>query len=98
VANAGGALDGLLSTVGVIVFVAAAFFLATALRRTPGWKGWAAPAGLVGVVFLVLIVVLIANPFGFGGLWERLLAAFGAAAIGALAWRISTTSEPRHVV
>jgi hypothetical protein len=98
-ANSGGTLDAILSTAGIIVFAAAAFVLSSALRRTPGWQDWAGPARWVGVVFIVLLVADVAtSSLGIGGLLERLLAIFGAAAIGALAWRISRSSEPRRVV
>jgi hypothetical protein len=96
-ANTGGMLDALLSTVGILVFAAAAFFLATALRRTPGWQDWAWPARWVGLAFILILAADVAtSSLGFGGLMERLLAVFGAAAIGALAWRISTRSETQR--
>jgi len=89
-ANAGGVLDAALSTTGILLFVAAAFVLAAAMRRTPGWRGWSRWARWVGVGFVVLLVLfVVADPAGLGGLLERLLAAFGAAAIGALAVRIA---------
>ena len=76
------------------MFAAAAFFLAPAIRRAPGWQDWAWPARWVGLAFILILVADVAtSSLGFGGLMERLLAAFGAAAIGALAWRISTRSE-----
>jgi hypothetical protein len=37
-ANSGGKLDALLSTLGVVLFVMAGFFLASAMRRLPGWR------------------------------------------------------------
>ena len=100
VANTGGMLDALLTTAGILVFAAAAFFLAPALRRTPGWQDWAWPARWVGLAFILILVADVAtSSLGFGGLIERLLAAFGAAAIGALAWRIATRSDPQpHAV
>jgi hypothetical protein len=79
--------------------IAAAFVLSSALRRTPGWQDWAGQARWVGVVFIALLVADVAtSSLRIGGLLERLLAIFGAAAIGALAWRISRSSEPRRVV
>jgi hypothetical protein len=96
-ANAGGMLDAVLSTTGILVFAAAAFFLAPAIRRTPGWQDWAWPARWAGLAFILILVADVATSSrGFGGLLERLLAAFGAAAISALAWRISTSSEPQR--
>jgi hypothetical protein len=51
----------------------------------------------VGLAFILILVADVAtSSLGFGGLMERLLAAFGAAAIAALAWRISTRSEPQR--
>jgi hypothetical protein len=97
VANTGGMLDALLSTVGILVFAAAAFFLAPAFRRTPGWQAWAWPARWVGLAFILILVADVAtSSLGFGGFMERVLATLGAAAIGALAWRISTRSEPQR--
>lgn len=93
-ANSGGALDATLSTIGIFVFAAATFFVAPAMRRSPGWRGWAWPARWVGIAFIVILVAdLATSPLGIGGLMERLLAALGAAAIGAFAWRVSTSSE-----
>lgn len=97
-ANTGGRLDAVLSTVGIVVFAASTFFLATAIRRTPGWQDWAWPARWVGIAFIGLLAFDVAtSSLGFGGLVERLLAAFGAGAIGAFAFRISTTPEPQRV-
>ncbi|MCU7726899.1 DUF998 domain-containing protein [Actinoplanes sp. KI2] len=95
-ANLGGKLDNLLSTLGILLFVAAAFVLASAMRRTPGWPGWAWPARCVGIIFAVLLVALaLAESAGLGGLVERLLAGFGSIAIGALAWRIARRPAAR---
>lgn len=96
-ANTGGMLDEILSTIGILVFAAAAFFLAQAIRHTPRWQDWVWPARCVGLAFIaILIAALATSSLGFGGLMERLLAAFGAAAIGAFAWRISTRSETQR--
>ena len=93
-ANTGGKLDSALSTIGIFLFLAAAFVLAAAMRRTEGWRSWAWPARWVGIVFAVLLVALVVGQqAGSGGLFERLLAGFGAAAIAALALR--TAREPR---
>jgi hypothetical protein len=92
VSNVGGRLDSTLSTIGIFCFVAAAFFLAAAMKRTPGWERAARPTRWVGIGFLVLIVlVAVSESVDLGGLTERLLAAFGAVAIGALAVRIART-------
>jgi hypothetical protein len=89
-ANLGGKLDNTLSTLGILLFIAAAFVLASAMERTPGWRGWVWPARWVGIVFVALLVAfVVAEPADLGGLFERLLAGFGSVAIGALAWRIA---------
>ena len=94
-ANAGGALDAALSTIGILLFVAAAFVLAAAMRRTPGWQDWSRAARWVGVGFAGLLVLyIVAEPAGLGGLLERRLAALGAAAIGAPALRIAREPIP----
>ena len=86
----GGRLDSILSTIGIFCFAASAFFLAAAMKRTPGWERAARPARWVGVGFVVLLVLVAASEsVDLGGLTERLLAAFGAAAIAALAIRIA---------
>jgi hypothetical membrane protein len=88
----GGRLDSILSTIGIFCFVAAAFFLAAAMRRTPGWERAARPTMWFGVGFLVLVVLLAAvESSGVGGLAERVVVAIGAAAIAALAVRVART-------
>jgi hypothetical protein len=90
VSNLGGALDSAISTVGILLFLAATFVLAAAMKRTPGWQRWAWPARWVGIGFAVLLVLLVvAQAADLGGLLERLVAAGGAAAIAALALRIA---------
>jgi hypothetical protein len=90
-ANAGGALDATLSTIGIFLFIAAAFFAAEAMKRTPGWQRWAWPARWVGITFVVLLFALIASEaLDIGGLLERMVAAVGAVGIAAVAWRIFT--------
>jgi hypothetical protein len=85
-ANSGGKLDALLSTLGVLLFVLAGFFLASAMKRLPGWRRWAWPARGVAVLFLVLLVATgLGTAVDLGGLFERLLAATGAAGIALLA-------------
>src|SRR3954451_2282841 len=100
-ANLGGRLDNALSTLGILLFIAAAFVLASAMRRTPGWQGSVWPARWVGIVFAVLLVAfVVAESADLGGLFERLLAGFGSVAIGALAWRIARqpATEPAVTV
>jgi hypothetical protein len=89
-ANLGGRLDSVLSTAGILLFVVSAFVLAAAMKRTPGWQRWARPARWVGIGFAALLVAFAAaESADLGGLLERLLAAYGAAAIAALALRIA---------
>ena len=83
---AGGSADALLSTVGLVCFVAAGFFLAAAMRRAPTWQRWVWPTRLVTIVVLLLLLTIgIPGEPVVGGLLERVLAATGAAGIGALA-------------
>ena len=85
-ANSGGKLDAALSAVGLALFVAAGFFLASAMKRVPGWRRWARSARWAMVLFLALLVAtVLASAVGLGGLFERLLAAAGAAGIALLA-------------
>lgn len=98
VANTGGTLDSAISTVGILVFVAAAFVLAAAMKRTPGWQGWVWPARWAGIGIIVLLILLVvAQNVDLGGLGERVLAAGGSAAIAALALRIARVpaAEPQ---
>lgn len=84
-ANSGGKLDSVLTTVGLGVFVAGGFFLAAAMRRIPGWKGWARPTVAGAIVILVLAIVSATTQHaGLNGLFERLLAVAAAAALVAL--------------
>jgi hypothetical protein len=82
--NTGGKLDDILTTGGLLLLVAAIFFLAHAMRRMPGWQAWARPARWTAVLIAALTVGDIADS-GLSGLFERLCAATGAAAIAALA-------------
>jgi len=93
IANTGGTLDALLTTIGILIFLAATFFLAAAMRRVAAWQRWAWPARGVGFAFLALIAVLAIAGADLGGLFERLLAATGAAAIAAAAVHILTVSR-----
>ena len=89
-ANLGGRLDSAISTAGILLFVAAAFVLAAAMKRAPGWQQWAGYARWTGIGFAVLLVVFVlGQAAGLGGLFERLFAAAGSAAIAALALRIA---------
>ena len=86
VSNSGGKLDGNLTTIGVLLLVAAGFFLAHAMARVPGWQAWARPARATAVLILALTIAdAVTQDAGLSGLFERLVAATAAAAIAALA-------------
>ncbi|GAA3455558.1 DUF998 domain-containing protein [Dactylosporangium matsuzakiense] len=91
-ANLGGKIDTMITPTGILLFVAAALVLAAAMRRAPGWRRWAWPFVGVGAGFVVLLFAFVDAPAGLTGLFERLLAAFGAAAIAALALGIARRS------
>jgi hypothetical protein len=93
VANPGGKVDDAVSSIGVLLFVLAAFFLAAAMRRMPGWRAWARPARWTAVLVLVLAIADVADS-RLGGLFERLVAAAMAAALAALATGILRRSGP----
>jgi hypothetical protein len=85
-ANLGGTLDLLLSLVGLVLYVAAGFFLASAMKRVPGWRRWAGPTRWATVLFIALLVAtVVADAVGLGGLFERLLATTGATGVALLA-------------
>ena len=83
-ANAGGKLDALLSTVGLVLLVVAGFLLASAMRRVPAWRGVSRPTRWVTALVVLLLLATLLVP-DLGGLTERLLALGAAAAVGALA-------------
>ena len=86
VANAGGALDGTLSTIGVVALIAAGFVLASAMKRAAGWESWVRPVRRASVAMIGLLVLDgIAQPLGVSGLAERFIALAGAAGVIALA-------------
>jgi hypothetical protein len=90
-ANLGGRLDTLLSSAGIFFFIAATFFLAAAMKRVPGWSRLVWPTRIAGIAIIALTVALAgAEAADLGGLFERLLAAVGAAAIAALALRLAS--------
>jgi hypothetical membrane protein len=86
-ANLGGRMDALLSTIGLLLLVAAAFLLASAMSRVPVWRSAARPTRIVAVVLIVLLLGTVFVP-GAGGLLERLLAAAAAAGVALLAWAV----------
>ncbi|MEU4237120.1 DUF998 domain-containing protein [Actinoplanes sp. NPDC026619] len=88
-ANLGGKIDTMITPTGILLFIAAVLVLAAAMKRAPGWQRWAWPFRSVGVGFAVLLFAFVNAPAGLTGLFERFLAAFGAAAIAALALGIA---------
>jgi len=86
IANFGGALDMWLSTIGLLLLVAAGFFLAEAMRKSPGWAPLAWPTRVVTIFMILLILATGAlEGVGLGGLFERLLALTAAGGVAALA-------------
>lgn len=84
--NAGGRLDGILTTAGLLLFVAAGFFLAGAMSRLPRWRPYAVLARIQSIGVLVLLVATgVTNTLGSGGLFERLTAGLGAVGVAVLA-------------
>jgi hypothetical protein len=86
-ANAGGMLDNTLSTLGVVAFVAAGFFLAAAMKRLPEWRSWVRPVrwSMAAVIVFAVADGLTSGPGGLSGLFERLIALAGATGIALLA-------------
>lgn len=96
VANAGGNLDNTLSFPGIVLFLVAVLLMASAMKRTQGWRSWVWPMRWGGVAFflvLVLDTVAYGLQWHLDGLMERLLATAGCVLLGALAWRISNGVE-----
>jgi hypothetical protein len=93
ISNSGGKLDNTMTSIGLLVLVLAAFFLAHAMRRVPGWQAWAWPARATAILFLALGATDVLAP-ALGGLFERLLAAAAAAGIAALA--VGILRRSRH--
>ena len=94
-ANAGGNLDNTLSFPGILLFLVAVFLIASAMKRTPGWKSWVWPMRWAGAAFflvLVLDTVAYGLQWHLDGLMERLLATTGCVILGALAWRIQAAA------
>jgi hypothetical protein len=92
-ANSGGQLDGLLSSIGLVLLVAAGFFLAAAMRRLSRWRAWVRPVRGASLLLIVLILATVLVP-DVGGLLERLLAAAGAAGVAALAVGVRRRPAP----
>ena len=94
-ATGGGAVDALLSTVGLLVYLPAGLVLAAACRRVAGWEPLARPLRLVTVgVFVLLVATGASGAFGVEGLLERVLALVGAGGIALLAYRAGRPPEP----
>ena len=84
--NTGGQLDNLISSIGVLLLVIAALFLAAAMRRTHGWEGWTRPTRWTAVLITAFAVAsVLTQEAGYAGLFERLVAVTGAAALAVLA-------------
>jgi len=84
--NTGGQLDNLISSIGVLLLVIAALFLAAAMRRTHGWESWARPTRWTAVLITAFAVAsVLTQGAGYTGLFERLVAATGAGALAVLA-------------
>jgi hypothetical protein len=82
--NTGGKLDSVFTTGGILLLVLAGFFLAHAMQRIPSWHAWARPARWTAVLILVFVVVDVLDSRA-AGLFERLAAFTGAAALAVLA-------------
>lgn len=97
-ANAGGQLDGTLSTIGVALLLAGGCFTAAAMLRLPGWKPLATTVFALCGVLVVVFVLLAVVPAAYGGAAERLLALAGAALLGVtatLVLRLERAPNPR---
>lgn len=94
-ANAGGTLDNTLSTLGILLFIAAAVFLSVAMAKTSGWRSWVWPTRAVAAAVLAVFLADDAlTGSGLTGLLERVLAALGALAIALLALEIARHRQP----
>ena len=95
VANVGGTLDVILSTIGVVLFIAAAVFLSVAMTNTSGWRSWVWPTRAVAAAVLAVFLADGAlSGSGLTGLLERILAALGALAIALLALELARHRQP----
>jgi len=89
-------MDSTLSTLGVVVFVAAGFVLAAAMKRLPSWQAWVRPVRWYAALVIVLAIcdALTQGANGLSGLFERLIAMTGAAGIAVLARGVLRRSWP----
>jgi hypothetical protein len=86
ISNAGGKMDNIVTSIGVLLLIVAGFFLASAMRRTPGWERWARPTRwTAALVFAFAVADVLTQNAGLGGLFERLVAVSGAVAVAVLA-------------
>ena len=94
--NAGGTMDNTLSTLGVVAFVLAGFFLAAAMKRLPQWRSWVRPVrwSMAAVIVFAVGDGLTSGATGLSGLFERLIALAGAAGIALLARGVVLRSRP----
>jgi len=98
-ADSEGVLHSAVSAVGLLLFVVATFFLASAMSRVPGWARYAWP--MRGLALLFFALCAITGQLGsvdLVGLSERVTAATGAAGIVLLALvvlRQAQADEPR---
>ncbi len=94
--NAGGKMDSIVSTAGAALLVIAGFLLAAAMRRIPSWQTWVRPVRWTSVLLLALLLAtaLTGGTSGQSGLFERLFAGAGAAAIATLA--VGILRRARH--
>lgn len=86
--NAGGRLDATLSTIGIVLLIAAGFTLASAFGATSTLAPAKIPTRVLSGALVVTFVLLAFGPDGYGGLIERLLALFGAVLIS---WPAATS-------
>jgi hypothetical protein len=94
-ANLGGKLDATLSTIGVLLFIAAAVFLSVSMAKTTGWSSWVWPTRAVAAAALAVFLADGAlSDSGLAGLLERVIAALGAIAIAVLALEIARRRVP----
>lgn len=85
VANTGGTLDSLLTTLGIFIFVSAVITTGFTMRDRAGLRSYAVAFIVAGFVFAGWLA-LSAVFADVGGLWERIAADGGAAILFALAW------------
>ncbi|MEO7125994.1 MAG: DUF998 domain-containing protein [Nakamurella sp.] len=95
--NVGGQLDNIISSIGLLVLIIAMFLLAVAMRRTQGWASWARPTRWTAVLITIFAVAtVLTQKAGYSGLFERLVAVTGAAALAMLALEILRRTRGAH--